>query len=238
MLIDVITAQVVGLPPLSNLFLKAYPQINASSVLCSATGVQYESGGSVCWEEMATLLTRDLMILTEAWTKACKNALSLRRSPLTVLQIQPLASLVWNVLSAGLEVTCPSLDWVAAFDQLRHLKQAQQDRDKDTAALIQTMQSARATTGQSTLPPPECAVLSVCFSHDGSRIVSGSEDKTVRVWDALSGQPALLPLQGHEDAVTSVCSSPDGSRIASGSVDGPVRAPGACTGHSQEEETM
>ena len=38
--------------------------------------------------------------------------------------------------------------------------------------------------------------LSVAFSHDGIRIVSGSDDKSVRVWDASTGA-ALHQLNGH-----------------------------------------
>ena len=30
-------------------------------------------------------------------------------------------------------------------------------------------------------------VLSVCFSRDGTRIVSGSGDNTVRIWNAVTG---------------------------------------------------
>ena len=50
------------------------------------------------------------------------------------------------------------------------------------------------------------------------RIVSGSKDNTLKVWDATSGQETLT-LNGHTDAVSSVAFSPDGKRIVSGSFD-------------------
>jgi WD40 repeat protein len=71
--------------------------------------------------------------------------------------------------------------------------------------------------------PHESEVYSVAFSPDGQRIVSGSVDKTVRIWDAKTGAPIGKPLTGHENPVTSVAFSPDGQRIVSGSVDKTVR---------------
>lgn len=59
-------------------------------------------------------------------------------------------------------------------------------------------------------------VSSVSVSADGRRIVSGSEDNTVRVWDATSGAE-LHCLKGHTDRVDSVSVSADGRRIVSGS---------------------
>ena len=53
--------------------------------------------------------------------------------------------------------------------------------------------------------------------------MSGSVDKTVRVWDADRGVEIGSPLQGHTEYVTSVAFSPDGTRIVSGSVDKTVR---------------
>jgi WD40 repeat protein len=69
----------------------------------------------------------------------------------------------------------------------------------------------------------DSGVNSVAFSHDGSRIVSGSWDTTLRLWDAKTGQPIGAPLTGHDSGVHSVGFSLDGARIVSASEDGTLR---------------
>ncbi|KAF5382386.1 hypothetical protein D9757_009816 [Collybiopsis confluens] len=66
------------------------------------------------------------------------------------------------------------------------------------------------------------AILAVACSPDGSKIVSGSMNGAVHIWDAIAGQE-LAQLDGHTDRVTSVAFSPDGSKIVSGSFDQTVR---------------
>jgi len=67
------------------------------------------------------------------------------------------------------------------------------------------------------------AVLSVSFSPDGERVVSGSEDKTIRIWDIETGDMVSGPFRGHNDGVLSVSFSPDGKRVVSGSRDKTIR---------------
>ena len=66
-------------------------------------------------------------------------------------------------------------------------------------------------------------VLSVAFSPDGKRVVSGCSDHKARVWDSQSGQPIGPPSLDHTDWVQSVAYSPDGKQIVSGSNDCKVR---------------
>lgn len=76
----------------------------------------------------------------------------------------------------------------------------------------------------------EQLVTSVAFSPDGKFIVSGSDDKTLRRWDARTGQLIGQPMRGHQKSIASVAVSPDGRRIVSGGFDNTLRLWDAQTG--------
>jgi hypothetical protein len=61
-------------------------------------------------------------------------------------------------------------------------------------------------------------VQAVALTPDGRRAVSGSDDKTLKVWD-LESWVVLQTLRGHEGSVKAVALTPDGRRAVSGSAD-------------------
>ncbi|MGP6089993.1 hypothetical protein [Antarctobacter jejuensis] len=67
----------------------------------------------------------------------------------------------------------------------------------------------------------EAGVNSVAFSPSGDRIVSGSDDGTLRLWH-LDGTEAAAPFVRHGHSVNSVAFSPSGDRIVSGGAGGTV----------------
>ncbi|KAG2357400.1 WD40-repeat-containing domain protein [Suillus spraguei] len=79
------------------------------------------------------------------------------------------------------------------------------------------------------------SVLSVSFSPDGSRIVTGSRDQIVLLWDAATRQPVGEPLRGHTDLVNSVSFSPDGTHIVTCSRDKTIWLWDTATGQSVGE---
>jgi WD40 repeat protein/energy-coupling factor transporter ATP-binding protein EcfA2 len=121
----------------------------------------------------------------------------------TTLSIRPLESLLSAIVAIG-----ENLD-----------KLPQQILPSIQASLNCAMEVAKE---QNILQSHEDRVNAVAISPDGQIIVSGSWDKTLRLWNP-QGNPIEKPFRGHEGEITSVAFSGDGQTVASGSGDGTVR---------------
>jgi WD40 repeat protein len=65
-------------------------------------------------------------------------------------------------------------------------------------------------------------ITAVAFSSDGTKVLTGSVDKTARLWHVDSGRE-IRAFAGHTDRVTSVAFSPDGKQVLTGSNDKTAR---------------
>jgi hypothetical protein len=66
------------------------------------------------------------------------------------------------------------------------------------------------------------AVLTVAFTPDGRNALSGSADRTLKLWDLSTGSE-IRTFTGHSDAVFSVAIAPDGRTALSGSRDSTLK---------------
>lgn len=65
-------------------------------------------------------------------------------------------------------------------------------------------------------------VNSLAISADGETLVSGSADKSIKIWNLKTGA-LKTTLSLHSDVVNSVAISPDGKTVVSGSKDGTIK---------------
>jgi WD40 repeat protein len=137
---------------------------------------------------------------------------------------EPGIARVWNVASGQprLIVRHPDLKHcvgVAFTPSGRCL--AFMSNDESSASLIE-IDAAQGRRSVLTLEGHTGTVTGVVLSPDGGRAASSSADKTVRIWDAVTGAELLI-LEGHSQPIRTLAMSADGRRIASGSEDMTVR---------------
>jgi WD40 repeat protein len=83
---------------------------------------------------------------------------------------------------------------------------------------VKTGATLRTLRGHEEADPGEGKCMGLTVSPDGQLLASGSQDRTVRVWELATGQEVLC-LKGHQRPVLTVAFSPDGKQVVSGSRD-------------------
>ncbi|KAL6831934.1 hypothetical protein V8C40DRAFT_285364 [Trichoderma camerunense] len=102
-------------------------------------------------------------------------------------------------------------------------------------SLLTTGGSASNDSKPATLRGHSDSVRSVAFSDDSQLLASGSTDKTIKLWNLMTGKNnCQQTLQGHSQSVLSVTFSHDSKLIASGSSDTTIKLWNTTTGQCRQ----
>ena len=139
----------------------------------------------------------------------------------------------WAIENSPLQTYTSAL----MFSPMRSLVREAFKREEPEWIVIKPAIEEKWSPCLQTLEGHSLSVNSVAFSHDSARLASASVDRTVKVWDAHSGQ-CLQTLEGHSDRVRSVAFSHDSARLASASVDSTVKVWDAHSGQCLQTLTI
>lgn len=64
-----------------------------------------------------------------------------------------------------------------------------------------------------TLVSHQGPVMVVEWNADGSQVLSGSQDATIKIWEVNNWAKPLLTLTGHDSTITSIAHQPNNSNV-------------------------
>ena len=73
-----------------------------------------------------------------------------------------------------------------------------------------------------TLSGHSSSVNAIALTPDGKNVISGSLDKTIKIWDLVTGQEKFT-LEGHSDSVNAIAVTPDAKTLISRSGDNTIK---------------
>ena len=203
--------------------------LNSRSIPPQIDNAYYRRGYSLTSREVLTSGSIETVPDQSEFSEALKMTLRKNTAPL----IDPMT--IYNDVKLAVEKTTPLYGTLAAsnhqngaaflFFKKNSIKQAlpvQTARPAETSFVNQEAE-VFPQLGNSGL------VWSVAYSPDGKRVISGSSDKKIKMWDAENGREAMT-FSGHTDQVNSVCFSPDGRYILSASNDRTLKLWDAASG--------
>lgn len=104
--------------------------------------------------------------------------------------------------------------------------------DDEASVRVHDLAAGREVSRFTTGVDFSAAISALALAPDGRRIVGGSPDGMLRVWDLAVGREQAC-LTGHDGGVRAVAVTPDGQQIVSGGDDGAVRLWDLASGTTQ-----
>src|SRR6266702_4066024 len=214
--------------------------INTSHLLCCMPVVS----GTIIWN----MLTSKLICLSNFELSLSRTVDSMRKSNNELLQSQQAsqtdlekfrsfvndASVFVRYFGMAMAKSAPHIYLSALpFAPTRSLVSANYSSSFPRILRVECGRLSHWPSSEMMIPNVGNEVNSVALSPDGQRIVSGSTDRTIRVWNATTGETEAGPFTGHTDPVEAVAFSPDGQRIVSGSHDKTICVWNATTGETE-----
>ncbi|KAI9778784.1 MAG: hypothetical protein M1839_007874 [Geoglossum umbratile] len=131
----------------------------------------------------------------------------------------------WAMENSPLQVYASAL----VFSPARSLIRGLFKEEEPTWIMVKPCMGDKWSACLQTLEGHSNSVNSVAFSHNLAWLASASWDKTVKIWNASSGE-CLQTLKGHSNSVNSVAFSHDSAWLASASWDNTVKIWDASSG--------